>query len=71
MDWIIGCICQLELCFVMYMIFRIKWYVARCFFQNFFEGSVVNIHLNNWCEKLGWEVGERCKFVVVCLIVVL
>ena len=40
-------------------------------FPKFFEGSVVNFHLNDWCEKLGWGVEERCKFVVVCLIVVL
>ena len=40
-------------------------------FSKFFEGSVVNIHLNDWCEELGWGVGERCKFVVVCSIVVL
>ena len=40
-------------------------------FSKFFEGFVVSILLNDWCEKLEWGVGERCKFGVVCLIVVL
>ena len=30
---IIGCVCQCVLCFTMYYVFLIRWYVDRCFFH--------------------------------------
>ena len=35
--WMMGWSCQFGLFFVMYIIFRVRWYVARCFFRCFWS----------------------------------
>ena len=30
----IGCVCQCGLCFAMYIVFMVRWYVARYFFHS-------------------------------------